>query len=176
MDVPELLDLFAQPLLNPAPSLEERAAHLEAMRDIYADLCKEDPAAARHIRRSLLPEMARKITRSPETLETRFARLSTRQGWHGATIYTDGRTDRGHYAGASGQARAVVVTARGHHHRAGDPMDLLHNDLVCRACGAHGHWERLLDRVACPAPATPGDILRALVTPVTEPFPVRAVA
>lgn len=57
----------------------------------------------------------------------------------------------------------LVVTGRGHWYRSDDPMDVLHNDRLCRGCGHHGHFDYILDYQPCGRPATGQDVVSALL-------------
>lgn len=139
----------------------ERAARLAAAADIYASLSgssdETDQELALYVGR-VAPEIVRSDA-------VRFASLLVFEGWHGARMYTDRRDIAGRFADMW-NARIVIVTARGHYYRSGDPRNE-RNDLTCRACGASGHFEYIIDRSPCTAPAVPADILRALGTDAT---------
>lgn len=56
----------------------------------------------------------------------------------------------------------VRITGRGHWYRTDDVNDGLHNDIICRGCGHHGHFPYILDYEACSSPATAVDAVAAL--------------
>lgn len=87
----------------------------------------------------------------------------------GIRVFTNGRNAIGRYA--SWDAVRVAVTARGHWYRSGDVNDSLHNDIVCRGCGHHGHFDYILDYQPCTHPATAEDVVAALNGPARHVQP-----
>lgn len=84
-------------------------------------------------------------------------------------IFTNGRNDKGRFAGWD--AVRVAVTSRGHWYRSGDVADSLHNDTICRGCGHHGHFDYILDYQPCTNPATAEDVVAALAGPARHVQP-----
>jgi hypothetical protein len=72
--------------------------------------------------------------------------------------FTNGRDARRRFAGDLDRV-TVRVTGRGHWYRRDDVHDGLHNDIICRGCGQHGHYDYILDYTPCANPATVEDVI-----------------
>lgn len=75
--------------------------------------------------------------------------------------FTTGRNAKGRFA--SWDRIVLRITPRGHWYRRDDPRHPFHNDTVCRGCQAYGHFDYILDRAPCTAPAAADDVVTALV-------------